>query len=449
MTARPAGYLRWLLPAMLGLGALTVLLSGRDLSMVFLELQSGEVFSNPIITWGQRALSLLVIGVSVERVLNHVSLRRPMPAPLLTWAFVIFWIGTVASPALFGANPRISHEFLYPLIIGIAFLLATESERDQVVDSVRDALLLFMLASVILIPIHPTMVLDLKYTQGLLPGVPRLGGLAPHPVAMGMFVQTFLVCLWCRPYAKPWVNRLAWVIGLAVLFLAQSKTAWIAFVLCSIALLVVRTGPAISRRLGDPRQSAFGVVLCVGVIAVVGAAMAVFLLGNVDGQASNFLDSAEGAQLASLTGRDQIWAVAWEEWREHPMFGYGPNLWDDAFRASIGMPQATHGHNQLMDTLARSGTVGAVALVLYSLVLLVMSFRYAKATGGLSLALFLALALRSISEVPMLMFGYGPDLLVALLIVTTLASAAGGVRQKKDKPRPVPVPARTPYPIAS
>jgi len=444
MTARPTGYLRWILPAMLALSALTVLLSGRNLSLVFVELQSGEVFSNPLIAWGQRALSLLVLGISVERVLSHVALRQPMPSPLLTWAFVIFWLGTVASPAFFGANPRISHEFLYPLVIGIAFLLATESERDQVVDAVRNALLLFMLASVLLIPINPTMVLDMKYNQGLLPGVPRLGGLAPHPVALSMFVQTFLVCLWCRPFAKPWVNRLAWVIGLAVLFFAQSKTAWIAFVLCSIALLVVRTGPDVSRRLGDPRQSAFGIVLCVGVIAVVGAVMGVLLLGNLEAQASTFLNSAEGAQLVTLTGRDQIWAVALEEWREHPLFGYGPALWDDAFRASIGMPQATHGHNEFIDTLARSGTVGAAALVFYSLVLLVLSFRYAKATGGLSLALFLALALRFISEVPMLMFGYGPDLLVALLIVITLASAADGARRKV-----VPAPSRTNYRVAS
>ncbi|HMA09706.1 MAG TPA: O-antigen ligase family protein [Ramlibacter sp.] len=445
MTARPAGYLHWVLPAMLGLGALTVLLSGRDLSMVFVELQSGEVFSNPVITWGQRALSLLVIGVCAERVLSHVSLRRPMPAPLLTWAFVVFWIGTVALPAFFGANPRISHEFLYPLIIGIAFLLATEAERDHVVEAVRNALFLFILASVILIPINPTMVLDMKYSQGLIPGMPRLGGLAPHPVAMGMFVQTFLVCLWCRPYSRRWLNGLAWVIGLGVLFFAQSKTAWFAFVLCSIALVAVRSGPGMGKRLADPRQSAFGIVLCLGVIAVVGAVMGVLLLGNLEAQASTFLDSAEGAQLVTLTGRDQIWAVALEVWREHPLFGYGPALWDDAFRASIGMPQATHGHNEFIDTLARSGVIGAATLVFYSVVLLVLSFRYARATGGLSLALFLSLALRFISEVPMLMFGYGPDLLVALLIVITLASAAEGARR-----RAAPIAnARTSYRVAS
>lgn len=446
MTARPTGYLRWILPAMLGLGALTVLLSGRNLSMVFLELQTGEVFSNPIITWGQRALSLLVIGVSAERVLSHISLRQPMPSPLLTWAFVIFWIGTVASPAFFGANPKISHEFLYPLIIGVAFLLATNAERDQVVDAVRDALLLFMLASVLLIPINPNMVLDMKYNQGLLPGVPRFGGLAPHPVALGMFVQTFLICLWCRPYARRWLNWLAWVVGLGVLFFAQSKTAWISFVLCSIALVAVRSGPGMTRRLGDPSQSAFGIVICVGVIAVVGAVMGVLLLGNLEGQASTFLDSAEGAQLVTLTGRDQIWAVALEEWREHPLFGYGPALWDDTFRASIGMPQATHGHNEFIDTLARSGSIGAATLVFYSVVLLVLSFRYARATGGLSLALFMSLALRFISEVPLLMFGYGPDLLVALLIVITLASAADGARQKNAQPIRT---ARSSYRVAS
>jgi O-antigen ligase len=183
-------------------------------------------------------------------------------------------------------------------------------------------------------------------------------------------------------------------------------------------------------------------VLVTGFIAVVAAVMAVILLGNVEAQASNFLNSAEGAQLVSLTGRDQIWAVAWEEWREHPVFGYGPGLWDEAFRMSIGMPQATHGHNQFMDTLARSGTVGAVALVIYSLVLLVLSLRYAKATGGLSLALFLALALRSISEVPLLLFGYGTELFVHLLLIITLATAAAGRHQS------VPARSRSAYQVA-
>jgi O-antigen ligase len=160
------------------------------------------------------------------------------------------------------------------------------------------------------------------------------------------------------------------------------------------------------------------------VIAVVAALAGVFMFGDIGDDASNFLNTDEGAQLMSMTGRDQIWAVAREEWQQSPVFGYGPNLWDDAFRASIHMPNATNAHNQFMDTLARSGDVGAAALVLYGLVLLVLSLRYARVTGGFSIALFIALALRSVSEVPMLLFGYGTELFTHLLLLITLASAA-------------------------
>jgi O-antigen ligase len=98
------------------------------------------------------------------------------------------------------------------------------------------------------------------------------------------------------------------------------------------------------------------------------------------------------------------------------------------------MPNATHAHNQFMDTLSRSGTVGAAALVLYALVLLVLSIRYARASGGLTLALFVALALRAISEVPLLLFGYGPELIAHVLLLMTLAAAAREARVRKRRP---------------
>jgi hypothetical protein len=91
---------------------------------------------------------------------------------------------------------------------------------------------------------------------------------------------------------------------------------------------------------------------------------------------------------------------------------------------SIAMPNATNAHNQFMDTLARSGTIGALALVGYSIVLMVLSIKYAKRTAGLSAALFIALALRSVSEVPMMLFGYGTELFGHLLLIVTLAAAA-------------------------
>ncbi len=423
---RTNGFLHWVLPAMLAVVGLGALLSGRDLSLTFMELQSATGGAQgPVVVWGQRMVSLLLIAASCERVVSHVMQHRHLPSPALAAAFVLYWIAAVAGPAFFGSHPLISHEYLYTLLVGFAVLLATAQERDRILDSARDALVVFTFAGLLLIPVMPAVVLDQSYAQGLLPGVPRFGGLAPHAVAMGMFAQTTLLLLWARPLRRGWLNVVAWIAIGGALFLAQSKTAWIAFFLCSLTMLAIRNGPGLWRRLGDPRQGGLGVAVCLLAMVVVLALLGLIVVGDVGEQLAGFADTAQGAQLVSMTGRDQIWAIAMEEWRASPVFGYGPGLWDWDFRASIGMPNATNAHNQFMDTLARSGTVGAAALVLYAVVLLVMSVRYARATGGLSLALFLALALRSISEVPLLLLGYGTELFTHLLLLVTLAAAAG------------------------
>jgi O-antigen ligase len=426
---RPTGFLQWMFPAMLGFVALTVVVSDRNLSRMFLELQQAipEPVS-PIAIWAQRLVSLLLIGIAGERIVSHFAAHRPMPSPALAWAFVIYWVATVAAPALFGAHPQIAHDYLYTLAIGFAGLLASERERGKILDISRDTLFVFLAGSLVLVPLAPAMAVDASYTQGLLPGVPRLGGLAPHPVALGTFAQIFLLLLWCRPYRRWWLSLPAWLAGGTCLFFAQSKTAWIAFVLCTICVIAVRNGTNAWRRLGDPREGAFGAVLLIATIAVVLVLTGAILLGDVGSSVSSLLETDEGAQLMTFTGRDKIWAIAIEEWQNSPVFGYGPGLFDADFRASINMANATNGHNQFMDTLARSGTVGAAALVLYALVLLALSLRHARATGGLSVALFVALALRSVSEVPLILFGYGAELFTHLLLIVTLASAAGARR---------------------
>jgi len=435
---RDNGYFNWALPLMLAFAAVDVLLSGRDLSMMFAELAGmADSSRSALMPWLQRALSVVLLLASIERISYHFAHHRPVPSLPLAWAYIAYWVCTVAAPALFGAHRLVSHEYTYALVIGLAALLVTTQEIGKIVDTVRSMFFALLLLSVLLVPVWPSLVLDSSYTQGLLPGVPRLGGVAPHPVAMGMYAQMALLLLWARPYASRWVNVLAWVLGLGVLFFAQSKTAWIAFFLCSVTMFLVRNAPTMWKRLADPRDNSMGIAVCLGVMVVGVAVLALALFGDVGGAVDNFVNTDQGAQLMTMTGRDQIWAVAREEWHENPVFGYGPSLWDDDFRRSISMPNATSAHNQFLDTAARSGTVGAVGLVFYAFVLMVMSIRYARATGGFSLALFVSLALLSISEVPLILFGYGTELLAHLLLVITLASAAASrVPATRTQPRP-------------
>ena len=425
MSRERTGYLYWVFPAMLGLAALEVLTSGRDLTEALSVLEeTAEPVRHPLVAWVQRGVSLLLILGSIERIANHFIQRRSLPSAVLAGVFLLYWLTTVAAPAFLGANPRVSHEYLYPLLLGLAAVLASPLERDRILEATRNGLLVFLLAGLALIPLNPTLVLDPSYSQGLFAGVPRFAGLAHHSVGLGMLTQLLLFILWARPFTNRWVNRLAWLLALSVLFLAQSKTAWIAFAIGSLCMLIVRRVPDSVDRLGDPRQSGFAVGVCMAVIALVVLGLFSLLVVDLPAVIAGFFDTSQGAQLVSMTGRDRIWIVAMEEWQKSPVFGYGLTLWDSLFRASIGMPFATHAHNQFLDTLARTGSVGAFGLVVYAAVLLTMSVRYARATGGLSLAMFAALALLSISEIPLMLMGYGVDVFTHLLLVVTLAGSA-------------------------
>ena len=437
---RTHGYLHLIFYAMVITVALSTLLSGRDLSFVNLNLENGPAAPvHPIMRWTQPLLSLLMLTVAGERILSY-WLRREntvhVPLALLL-SYIVFWLGSVAAPALLGAHPNISHDYAYPLIIGVAAVLVTGIERDMAFKAARNVLFLFMTASLLLISLKSSLVLDTTYTQGLLPGVPRLAGLAVHPTSMAIFCQLGLIFLLTLPYKQKWLNRLAWGVGLTVLLLAQSKTTWIAFILSWICIVAVRQGPSFLRRVGDPVRPEFGIVSILMVMLAVLAVGLVLMFGDLGTRISIFFNSVEGAQLASLTGRDKIWAIAYEEWQRNPVFGYGPLMWSSDFRISIGMPHATNAHNQFMDTLSRSGTVGAVALVLYGLVLMCLSVRYAKQSKGLTLALFVLLAMRSISEVPLSLFGYGPEFITHLLLLIALAAIASEVRSRKTHTTPV------------
>jgi len=414
---------------MLTVVAVTILLSGRVLSQNFEDLGRGPMFIHPVAEWLQRIVTVMLIAICVERLSAWFVGGRKGGSPVLAVTFIVFWLGTVGSPALFGAHPQLQHDYFYSLLLGTTAALAQPGQLTRVIEWVRTSLLVFLVASALLVLAAPEMVLDASYTQGVLPGVPRYGGLAPHPVAMGIFSEIFLLCLWAFPFRRRWLNAAGWGIGLASLFFAQSKTSWVSFLVCVLAMFAVRTLPGIWRRMTDPKQQDYGIVVCTVAILGVAAVAGVLLFADLWDRLAEFTSTQQGAQLISMTGRDRLWQIAAEEWHANPVFGYGAGLWDDAFRASIQMPNATSAHNQFYDTLARSGAVGATALVIYALVLFGLAASTARATRGLSLALFIAIALRSVSEVPLMIFGYGMELFSHLLLIITLAAAVGRERE--------------------
>jgi O-antigen ligase len=201
-------------------------------------------------------------------------------------------------------------------------------------------------------------------------------------------------------------------------------------------MYLYRHGAALKQKLADPERPHLGILLAIGILIGITAVMAEVLFGNPDGRLAHFLHSDSGTQLTSLTGRDVIWAVAYNEWMRHPLFGYGPSFLDNAYRHSIGLLSATHGHNQYMDLLPRAGLVGAIPLTLYLIAMLGLAVRHAVASRGLTLALFIALALRAISEVPLTLSGYGAEFIGQLLLLILLPAYSAMLQKPVGEKQP-------------
>jgi len=431
------GFLAWVMPIVLLLGATSVLMLPRDVNQ---DLNVDELFDPvlpPALLMFSRLASLFFLGASIERIVSMTAATlsgetgdRRFPGGLLA-GFVALWVGGVLAPALFGEVPEFSQRYLYTFFIGCAALTLGYRESVYAVARVRDAMMLFLLASLLFIPVLPLGVtLQTNYTEGLIRNLPRLHGLASHAVQLGQLALFGLLCLITFPYRRLWLQVAAVMLTLSVLFMAQSKTVWLAIVLCCGVVFAVRVAPAVRASWGTRRGATWLGLGLTAIAATYFIGTILLAVGSIGEAVDRLLASEHGASLTTLTNRDIIWAAALQEWSRNPAFGYGPTAFDAAYRIGIGIPSATNGHNQLMDTLARSGTVGAVALVIYAFTLLWYAIRYAAASRGLTLGLFTMIFLIALTESPLGLFELAPGSVIHFVLLMVVAGCHGQARFK-------------------
>ncbi|HEY4067076.1 MAG TPA: O-antigen ligase family protein, partial [Burkholderiaceae bacterium] len=412
----------YLIVVMLVSAALAVLLSGRNFSSMADDVIDTAAPTNAVVVWITRLSSLFIVFAALERIyqqqLRRAGATKPPLFMLLT--FVVYWVCAIALPSVLSTHPIFLHDYTYTLFLGIGVCLVTPQDSQRSVTLARNSFVVFMLASLALIPIRPDLVLDFNYSQGILGTFPRFAGLSSHANVLGPFCVLGLLFVWVQPFDKPWINRLAWAVLLVCLVWSQSKTSWTSFTLCTVWLLAYRHARPAARWLANERNHLGTALLlgtCMAVIFLLAAALWVADFSTV---VDAFLASRVGNQVSTMTGRDLIWATAIKEWHASPIFGYGPTLFDEVHRAAIGMDFATHGHNQVLDTLARSGTVGAFGLGLFAITLFSRAILAVRRTGGLSVALMIVLVFLAIGEVPFNIVNYGPENLCVWLLMLVL-----------------------------
>jgi O-antigen ligase len=232
--------------------------------------------------------------------------------------------------------------------------------------------------------------------RGLVPGVDfRLHGLTTHANSLGPLAVVYLLLEYWKPSPLRWRLPTS-AVAVAVLLLAQSKTAWVAAVAAGCVLYVVAARMDAGEEPARPRGLA---MIAVPLLVVSVSALLTFVLLDPLPQLVRVIEDRIPG-LSTLTGRDRVWEITLNEWKANPIFGYGPTLWDVEFRITRGLLATGHAHNQFLQTLGESGVLGVVALAAYMAVLLRYAAKHAVASKGVTLALVVVLIVRCITEAP-------------------------------------------------
>lgn len=421
--------------------AIGFMVSQRDIGRVDFEKL---VQLPPAALWFLRLSSIGLVGMSLVRLGSQLIGKAPAsrgPAALLA-AFLAYYGCNYLLNAAFGshAGPPLQQS-AYAALVLVAVFLSPEVDLARVLHTAKAAMMGVMIASLALLAIEPSLVRQLETAELRLPGVDfRLFGLGANPNSIATLAIANLLLTLNQSFRRRWIEGINLAATLAVLLLAQSQTSWVATLIAVPALLLGRA----QFRLMRARTLA---VLVLGVLVIGVGVLAAVSLSTHGVSLSDFATGDRYRELTTLTGRSAIWDAAIAEWRDSPLFGHGPSMWDATYRARLGMAFAFNAHNQYLQSLSIAGLVGLAALLPYLVVLGLLAGFAPRPLRGLALALYLQMLLRTLTEVPLdLGTPFVADFVPHLLLFTVLANAWRTQPITRSITRPITRPITQPSP---
>jgi O-antigen ligase len=209
----------------------------------------------------------------------------------------------------------------------------------------------------------------------------RLYGVGLHPNYLGFVAVLAILAETASPRARLWYVHVGF--ALLVLVLAASRGAYLALV-----------ASALVYALWSARRRDTGVVTLIAVfgLALVGG----YLIANTRGA-------------NTLNGRTSIWHETMSLWRQSPVLGVGP---------------IPHAHNQVLESLAEGGIVGAIFLLLVIWILFFAALREWHNGFPTCMAAFAAFTCFMGAESALRVGGISTALCVALASLLLIAAPA-------------------------
>lgn len=351
--------------------------------------------------WGARGLLYLILGFGLVEIVKSL-VGKQTEIKYGGWIFLAYLSLAIPSfvSAIAGTRPFFIHFMLYqPLIFSLVYLYKPTENWLWYLKQFKNILLIYVSLSAIfgvLAPSWTTSSTDVI----LIPGLNfRLQGIFSHSNSLGMAALIYLVLDIADDTSRSLYRKFAWIVSFVVLVATQSKTAWVGGVTAFSLFFFYRIST-----LNSTKSKDYAITFIIaGIIVLLLAMGGLFLFSSGVEKWFNGLDTQTYKSLTSFTGRTNIWEITIQSWKENPLFGYGPGLWDIEYRLKYA-PQYVDivgmAHNQFIQTLGESGLIGIVGLSIYMITLIKYGMRYFSVTRGMSLALVLVFFTQSMSETP-------------------------------------------------
>lgn len=185
----------------------------------------------------------------------------------------------------------------------------------------------------------------------------RLQGFSSHPNVFGQEAGLLLTFAVIAHRLKLIRRPMFWfvlLVGTIVIVLTNSKTTLVA-VMLAWGLVAARNSPHAGVML-------MGVLLATALVLFV---MAIGAVPDVSDLLGGLSRSGDINEIRTLTGRTELWSVAWEKIAEKPLLGWGYNGTEELLSSSMDRTfygEAVNAHNVVMQTLVSLGFLGSLPL---------------------------------------------------------------------------------------
>lgn len=273
--------------------------------------------------------------------------------------------------------------FLFPLFMISVYLGPRQSFQNQI-NVIKFSLLLFIYGSLLALILNPGWATS-QYNGSVIGLDFRLSGVTAHANGLG-YISAAAIMISVIDFRKK-TNIINIIASLATLVLSQSKTSWIAILIWALIMIWLHL---------SHKKKELSVISIVILTAGNLALIVLVLQGTL-------LQSVLSTDLSTLSGRASLWQISMNVWREYPIFGYGPNLWNLSFSQQFEGQYFLVGqaHNQWIQTIASTGILGLITLIVYLFYVIKKSTSEISYKNYLPLSLTLLLIIRMTTETPL------------------------------------------------